>query len=186
MDSWTPFWKWTGARSNPSWVLSIWNLEVLLLSRVVSTSNPRNTCDNTPALVKFLPYHYSILILNFNRTYSGVLYEQLTPANVPEPWKMQCHSNQKFLSIQYPSLPYFPTPYLHHWDFRSTKQALKYKTKHFNLELIHKGIVSFPDLFWDFIYSNPTWTFINSHNSNAISTHQYKIVIIKMHSYKDS
>ena len=30
-----------------------------------------------------------------------------------------------FLSIQYPSLPYFPTPYLCNWDFGDPDKALK-------------------------------------------------------------
>ena len=63
-----------------------------------------------------------------------------------------------FLSIQYPSLPYFPTPNLHHWDLGDPKKALKYIMKHFNLKTIH-NIQRFPNLSKDFIYSN---TFIDS------------------------
>ena len=37
-----------------------------------------------------------------------------------------------FLSIQYPSPPNFPTPYLHNWDFGDPKKALKYIMKNFN------------------------------------------------------
>ena len=39
-----------------------------------------------------------------------------------------------FLSIQFPSPPNFPTPYLHNWDFLDSERARKYITKHFNLE----------------------------------------------------
>ena len=41
-----------------------------------------------------------------------------------------------FLSIRYPSLPYFPTAYLHNWNFGEPDKALKYITKHFNLGAI--------------------------------------------------
>ena len=58
----------TGARSNPSLLSSIQNQEVPSLSIVVTTGNPRHTCDNAPALVKFLPYLYRILIWNSTRT----------------------------------------------------------------------------------------------------------------------
>ena len=59
-----------------------------------------------------------------------------------------------FLSIWYPSPPYFPKPYLHNQDFRSPDKALKYIMKHFNLETIHKSVKQFPYLSHDFIYSN--------------------------------
>ena len=59
-----------------------------------------------------------------------------------------------FLSIRYPSPPYFPKPYLHNQDFRSPDKALKYIMKHFNLETIHKSVKQFPYLSHDFIYSN--------------------------------
>ena len=42
-----------------------------------------------------------------------------------------------FLSIQYPSPPFLPTPYLHNWDFLNSERALKYLMKHFNLKTIH-------------------------------------------------
>ena len=42
-----------------------------------------------------------------------------------------------FLSIQYPSPPFFPTPYLHNWDFLNSERALKYLMWHFNLKTIH-------------------------------------------------
>ena len=63
-----------------------------------------------------------------------------------------------FLSIWYPSLPYFPTPYLHNRDFRDPEKALRYITKHFNLGMIYNSIQRFPDLSKVFVYSN---TFIN-------------------------
>ena len=59
-----------------------------------------------------------------------------------------------FLSIWYPSPPYFPTPYLHNWDFTDPEKALRYIVKHFNLETIHKSMKLFPDLSHNFIYSN--------------------------------
>ena len=59
-----------------------------------------------------------------------------------------------FLSIQYPSPPNFPTPYLYNQDFRHPDKVLKYITKHFNLKTIHRSLKSFPDLSLDFIYSN--------------------------------
>ena len=59
-----------------------------------------------------------------------------------------------FLSIQYPSPPNFPTPYLYNQDFRHPDKVLKYITKYFNLKTIHRSLKSFPDLSLDFIYSN--------------------------------
>ena len=59
-----------------------------------------------------------------------------------------------FLSIQYPSPPYFPTPYLCNQDFGDPDKVLKYITKHFNLDMIHKSVKLFPNLSQDFIYSN--------------------------------
>ena len=45
-----------------------------------------------------------------------------------------------FLSIQFPSPPNFPTPYLWNQDFLDSKRARKYITKHFNLENIKEGL----------------------------------------------
>ena len=59
-----------------------------------------------------------------------------------------------FLSIQYPSPPNFPTPYLCNWDFRDPDKGLKYIMNHFNLETIHNSLQRFPDLSLNFIYSN--------------------------------
>ena len=64
-----------------------------------------------------------------------------------------------FLSIQYPSPPNFPTPYLCNWDFRDPDKGLKYIMNHFNLETIHNSLHRFPDLSLNFIYSN---TFVDS------------------------
>ena len=80
-----------------------------------------------------------------------------------------------FLSIWYPSLPHFLTPYLHNQDFRDTEKALKYIMKHFNLEMIHKSLQTFPDLSHDFIYSNTLWIQIVVHSLNVIKTNQSMI-----------
>ena len=71
-----------------------------------------------------------------------------------------------FLSIQYPSPPYFPTPYLHNQDFRDPDKALKYIMKHFNLKTIHNSIQRF--LISQRILSMqiPSWTQIVSYSSN--------------------
>ena len=45
-----------------------------------------------------------------------------------------------FLSIWFPSLPNFHTPYLHNWDFLDAERARRYITKHFNLENIREGL----------------------------------------------
>ena len=47
-----------------------------------------------------------------------------------------------------------PTPYLHKWHFGDPEKALKYITKHFDLDMIHRSVKQFPDLSHDFIYSN--------------------------------
>ena len=59
-----------------------------------------------------------------------------------------------FLSIQYSSSPYFPTPYLCNWDFRDPDKTLKYIMKHFNGKMIHNSLQNFPNLAKDFIYAN--------------------------------
>ena len=56
-----------------------------------------------------------------------------------------------FLSIQFPSLPNFHTPYLRNQDFLDTERARKYITKHFN---IREGLRCYPDLSKDVIYHN--------------------------------
>ena len=94
--------------------------------------------------------------------------EQITEANNPSHEELEYYSDfdseledgstaseeDMFLSIWYPWPPYFPTPYLCNWDFRDPKKALKYITKHFNLEMIQKNVKQFPDLSHNFIYSN--------------------------------
>ena len=51
-----------------------------------------------------------------------------------------------FLSIWYPSPPFFPTPYLCTWDFLNAKKAIQYKMKHFNQKTIHQGLILYPNL----------------------------------------
>ena len=67
--------------------------------------------------------------------------------------------NDVFTSIQYLSLPpaknfllYFLKPYLQHWDFKDSDQALRYITRFFNHKTIHQSLESFPNLYNNFIY----------------------------------
>ena len=94
--------------------------------------------------------------------------EQITKAKKSSHEELEYYSNSdseseegstaseedSFLSIQYPSPPYFPTPYLQDWDFRNSDKGQKYITKHFNLKTLHNSLRRFPDLSHDFIYSN--------------------------------
>ena len=64
-----------------------------------------------------------------------------------------------FLSIWYPSLPNFPTPYLHNWDFRDDNKALKYIMRIFNPKVIHNSLLAFPTLLRDIVYYS---TYIDS------------------------
>ena len=73
-----------------------------------------------------------------------------------------------FLSIQYPSPPNFPTPYLHNWDFLDSERAREYIMKHFNLENIKEGLRRYPDLSRDILYHN---TFIDPEHFNSL--HHY-------------
>ena len=59
-----------------------------------------------------------------------------------------------FLSIQFPSPPNFPYPYLHNRDFLDAERARRYITKHFNLENIREGLRRYPDLSRDVLYHN--------------------------------
>ena len=59
-----------------------------------------------------------------------------------------------FLSIRFPSLPHFHTPYLHNWDFLDAERARRYITKHFNFENIREGLRRYSDLSKDIIYHN--------------------------------
>ena len=86
-----------------------------------------------------------------------------------------------FLSIWYPSLPHFPKPYLCNWDFKSSDQALKYITKHFNHDSITKSLESFPDLSNDFIFyhtfiDSSCFTHLECYIQKLINNHNYAIV----------
>ena len=70
-----------------------------------------------------------------------------------------------FLSIQFPSLPNFPTPYLHNRDFVDSERARKYIMKHFNLENIKGGLQCYPDLSRDILYHN---TFVVPDHFNSL------------------
>ena len=59
-----------------------------------------------------------------------------------------------FLSIRFPSLPNFHTPYLCNWDFLDAERARRYITKHFNIKNIREGLQCYPDLSKDVIYHN--------------------------------
>ena len=59
-----------------------------------------------------------------------------------------------FLSIQFPSLPNFHSPYLCNRDFLDAERARRYIMKHFNLENIREGLRCYPDLSKDVIYHN--------------------------------
>ena len=70
-----------------------------------------------------------------------------------------------FLSIRFPSLPNFPTPYLRNWDFLDTEKARRYITKHFNLKNIREGLRRYPDLSKDILYHN---TFITTEHFESL------------------
>ena len=70
-----------------------------------------------------------------------------------------------FLSIQFPSPPNYPTPYLCNQDFQSSEQAMKFIMKHFNLGTIHDGFQRYPDLSKDPAHYN---TFINPDHFNTL------------------
>ena len=70
-----------------------------------------------------------------------------------------------FLSIQFPSLPNFHTPYLRNRDFLDAKWARRYITKHFNLENIRVGLRRYPDLSKDILYHN---TFITPEHFESL------------------
>ena len=59
-----------------------------------------------------------------------------------------------FLSIRFPSLPHFYTPYLRNQDFLDSERARKYIMKHFNLKNIREGLRCYPDLSRDILYHN--------------------------------
>ena len=60
---------------------------------------------------------------------------------------------------------HFSKPYLHNWDFKDSDQVLRYITKYFNHETIHRSLKSFPDLSTDFIYSN---TYMDTHHFSQL------------------
>ena len=70
-----------------------------------------------------------------------------------------------FLSIQFPSLPHFPKPYLRNWDFLDSERARNYIMKHFNIGNIKEGLCHYPDLSRDILYHN---TFIVPDHFNSL------------------
>ena len=76
-----------------------------------------------------------------------------------------------FHSIWYPSLPYFPTPYLRNQDFGDPDRALQYIMKHFKLEAIHDSSLT---LIKTLSIPIPSSTQITSYFSNVISINQFK------------
>ena len=70
-----------------------------------------------------------------------------------------------FLSIQFPSPPNYPTPYLCNQDFLDAERARKYIMKHFNLENIKEGLQCYPDLSQDILYHN---TFIDPDHFDSL------------------
>ena len=81
-----------------------------------------------------------------------------------------------FLSIWYPSPPFFPTPYLHNQDFLDSPRAMKYIMKHFNCEAIYEGLQKYPDPSKDPIYYS---TYINIDRFNNLQ--QYIEISIQDH-----
>ena len=69
-----------------------------------------------------------------------------------------------FLSIQYPA------PFLCKWDFINSVRVKQYIMKHFHIEMIRRGLHSYPDLLRDVIYYS---TYIISTLSNIILIHQF-------------
>ena len=78
-----------------------------------------------------------------------------------------------FLSIWFPSLPNFPTPYLHNQDFLDAKWARKYITKHFNFENIKEGLQCYPDLSRDILYHN---TFVDPDHFDSLQCYINKSI----------
>ena len=78
-----------------------------------------------------------------------------------------------FHSIQFPSLPNFPTPYLCNWDFLDSERVRKYIMKHFNLENIKEGLQQYPDLSRDIIYHN---TFIDPDHFDSLQHYIHKSI----------
>ena len=78
-----------------------------------------------------------------------------------------------FLSIRFPSLPHFPTPYLCNRDFLNTEKARRYIMKHFDLENIREGLRRYPDLSKDTIYHN---TFIAPEHFESLQCYITRII----------
>ena len=78
-----------------------------------------------------------------------------------------------FLSIWYPSPPFFQTPYLCNWDFQTSEWAVKYLTKHFNFEMIKDGLQHYPDLSKDPVYYS---TFIDPDHFNNLQQYINKSI----------
>ena len=78
-----------------------------------------------------------------------------------------------FLSIQFPSLPNFPTPYLRNQDFLDSERARKYITKHFNLKNIKEGLRHYPDLSRDILYHN---TFVDPDHFDSLQRYINKSI----------
>ena len=78
-----------------------------------------------------------------------------------------------FLSIRFPSLPHFPTPYLCNWDFLDSERARKYIMKHFNLINIKEGLQHYLDLSRDTLYHN---TFIVPDHFNSLQCYINKSI----------
>ena len=153
------------------------------------TSNPRHTCDNTLVPVTFSAAMF--IGLSWDKTqgtiqaadtcqHSWILKEAMS--HHPEHDSKNDESSQKDMeyhsksgcesedvstassedglhSIWYHLPPHFLKPYL--WDFRNTRQALKYITKHINLEAVSNGLKSFSDLSTNWTYSHWGYTECN-------------------------
>ena len=78
-----------------------------------------------------------------------------------------------FLSIRFPSLPNFPTPYLHNWDFLDSERARGYIMKHFNLKNIKEGLQCYPDLSRDILYHN---TFVDPDHFDSLQCYISKSI----------
>ena len=78
-----------------------------------------------------------------------------------------------FLSIWYPSLPQFPSPYLHNQDFFDSEWARKYIMKHFSLKVIRNSLHCYPDLSHDIIYHN---TFVDLSHFASLQCYIHKSI----------
>ena len=109
--------------------------------------------------------------------------EQITDANKSSHEDLEYYSKSEegsttseedtFLSIQYPSLPNFPTPYLCNRDFLDSERARKYIMKHFNLKHIKEGLRRYPDLSRDILYHN---TFVDPDHFDSLQCYINKSI----------